>query len=78
MEASITRRHEPREAVTVTAHTYRWENSLLESVCGNSGTGLGCTRMVGQIFGVCFDLLPKALLWTHGFPRPPTSLQYPQ
>lgn len=35
MEASITRRQEPREAVTVTAHTYRWENSLLESGRGD-------------------------------------------
>lgn len=70
MEASITRRQEPREAVTVTAHTYCWENSLLESGRGDGGVGWAA-RGWWHRSGACFDLLPKVVLWTRRFPRPP-------
>jgi len=72
MEASIMRLHEPWEAVTVTARTYCRENSLLESMRGDSGRGLGYAGMVGQLQGLFWPPVQSCALDTQ-FSSPASS-----
>lgn len=66
MEPSIMRQQEPREAVTVTAHTWAGKILLWRAGLGRAGWAWGASG-----WRVCSALLPKAGLWTWDLPHLP-------